>query len=289
MSPIVIIVVIFVLLYLAVLLGAVWVSVHPFRTPLFLAPGSLEAPQEDIEFTNDQGTTLRGWWMHRENPRGVAILAHGYMMNRSEPTTVALHLWKRGYACMLFDFRAHGRSSGERTGFGVHERRDVEAAIAFAGTREPNAPILLWGSSMGCAAIAFAVAEQPERVRGIIFDSAYSQLISAVNGWWYFVGGRVLAGLLLPVPLISRLFVPINPWKVDVAEAVAKIQVPMLFVHGDSDTLALPDQARRNVAAAGDRGQIEWFQGCNHSEARWVYPARYEGLLDKFCDQIERD
>ena len=98
-----------------------------------------------------------------------------------------------------------------------------------------------------------------------------------------------MAGLLLPVPLISRLFVPINPWKVDVAEALAKIQVPMLFVHGDSDTLALPDQARRNVAAAGDRGQIEWFQGCNHSEARWVYPARYEGLLDKFCDQIERD
>lgn len=280
---------IFAVLYLLALVAAVWVSIHPFRTPLFLAPGSVGAPQEDFEIQNNLGNTLRGWWIDHPSPKGVAILAHGYMMNRSEPTTVALHLWKQGYSCMLFDFRAHGRSGGKRTGFGVDERHDVEAAMEYANSRAPGAELLLWGSSMGCAAIAFAVAEKPDRVRGIVFDSAYSQLVSAVNGWWYFVGGSVLQFILRPVPLLARLFVPINPWKVDVAEAVGKIRAPMLFVHGDEDTLAVPAQAQRNVAAAGDRGQMVWFEGCNHSEARWVYPARYEAMLDDFLAKIEKD
>ncbi|WP_212567904.1 hypothetical protein, partial [Escherichia coli] len=60
------------------------------------------------------------------------------MMNRSELAAEAAWLHTQGVASLLIDFRAHGRSRGRTSGFGVHEKRDLAAAAAFARERMPN-------------------------------------------------------------------------------------------------------------------------------------------------------
>ena len=57
---------------------------------------------------------------------------------------------------------------------------------------------------------------------------------------------------------------------------------PILFLHGDKDTLALPDEARKNFGAYGGSKQIVWFEGCGHSEGRWEQPERYNDAVDGF-------
>lgn len=270
--------------YLLVLGLVAWLSVRPFRTPVFLSPGAMGAAQEEVHFDSSDGVSLRGWWMHVDEPRAVAVLAHGYMMNRSELVPQAVWLSQRGVACLLVDLRAHGKSGGNLCGFGWRERDDVAAAAAVAQERAPGVPLILMGSSMGSAASAFTAAQHPGLVQGLVLDSAYSTLLSGMFGWWRFLGGKVLAVLLAPTVLLATPVVGARPSRVDVARALRDAAVPTLLLHGDEDTLALPSEARRNAEHAGVG--VVWLEGCGHSEGRWMHPERYFDALGQFVDQV---
>lgn len=268
--------------YLLVLLAIAWISLHPFRIPTYLSPGSIGATQESIEFESD-GNVLRGWWLPAEDYQAVMIFAHGYMMNKCEFTPDAAHWWKRGISGLLFDHRAHGHSSGKTCGFGIYEKVDIVNAVKIAREKKPGARIILVGSSMGSAAIVFAQAENPGLADLLILDSCYSQLASASLGWWRFLGGNSLAMLLSPTVLLAAPFAGFNPFKVDVAKALQGLTAtPILFLHGDRDSLALPSEAKRNIAAHGGQHTVVWFDGCGHSEARWIQPDKYHTVIAQF-------
>lgn len=283
------------LVYALFLALAARISIYPLRTPVFISPGAMGAPQEDVEFVSSDGKRLSGWWVGApldsgNAPPWVVVLAHGYMMSRAEPSPLAAHLWSEGYSCLLFDFRAHGRSEGKKCSLGWHERLDVIAAIDWVKTRFPQARVVLWGSSMGAAACAFAASERRELVEALVLDSAYSRLSDAIGGWWLFVGGEPLRLLLAPVPLFSRLFLDFHLSQVDVAEALRSFgSRPVLLMHGRRDTLARPDQAERNLAAVGTSGEVVWFDGCGHSEPRWIRPEQYRSELQRFLSAVRAD
>ncbi|MBX3118307.1 MAG: alpha/beta fold hydrolase [Fimbriimonadaceae bacterium] len=269
--------------YLLVLLAISWISVHPFRTPVYFGPGSLGVPQEDVFFTTSDGITLKGWWSEPDNPVAIVILSHGYIMNRSELSPLAIQLFNQGCACLTYDFRGHGRSGKGLCGCGVYEVEDVRSAVEFAKSKHPDLPVVLIGSSMGAVASALAVAKYPHLSSIVVLDSAYSRLPSAILGWWRFVGGRFLQTLLAPTVFLPSLFIRVNPFKVDVAQAIKDAShAEFLLLHGDRDTLALPGEAVRNKEAAPDRCRLVWLPGCGHSEGRWEHPTLYESSLSCF-------
>ncbi len=271
--------------YLLILVAIAWVSLHPFRMPVFVSPGAMGAPQEEVEFKSD-GNLIRGWWVQAEDPNApVMVLLHGYMMNRAELSPVAYQLWRRGVSSLVIDFRAHGRSQGNKSGLGWYERHDVAASVAFARSRAPGAKIGLLGSSMGSAASALAMGDDPSLADILILDSCYSRLSSAVLGWWRFLGGKVLAAILSPTVLVAAPFAGFNPFSIDISKALAKIgDKPVLVLHGACDTLALPSEAERNLAVIPGPKKIVWFAGCSHSEGRWEQPDLYHQELFDFLD-----
>ncbi|AIE87921.1 alpha/beta hydrolase [Fimbriimonas ginsengisoli] len=272
-------------LYLLAMLAIAWFSLHPFRIPIFISPGAMGAPQEKVEFESD-GLTLRGWWVEAEGATSVAILAHGYMMNRSELTPVAYQLWRRGVSCLLLDLRAHGASGGKKSYLGLREADDVVAAVEYARRRTPGARIVLLGSSMGAAASAIACGSHPGLADVLVLDSAYSRLSSAVIGWWRFVGGNGLAAILSPTAILAIPFAGFNPFNVDVSVSLASAgPVPTLILHGKSDTLALPAEAQRNFDACIGPKQIVWFPRMGHSEARWELADEYLQALFAFLEE----
>lgn len=271
--------------YFLVVVWFAWVSVHPPRIPAFCSPGMFGAPQEDVWIESSDSVVLFGWWVAHERAKGLVVLCHGYCMNRFELAPVAFRLWQEGYSCLLFDFRAHGRSSRSRCSIGWRERKDVDAAVRWARARAPGLPTALVGSSMGSAAAAFALASDPALADAVVLDSCYSRLNRAVPGWWRFVGGTILAILLAPVLPIAGAFARIRPKKVDVARALANIGgTPVLLLHGEADDLASPEEAKRNLAALPGGTQIVWFEGCGHCEFRWVQPERYWSELIGFLN-----
>lgn len=271
-------------LYLAGCFVVARVSVSPPRVPLFLSPGLLGAPQETVRFEGRDGLTLVGWWMHRETPRVVAVMTHGYCVNRSEPVPVAHWLWRHGAACLMFDFPAHGDSQGREVGFGWKDRLDVLAALRLARERYPQSRIVFWGSSLGAAAGAFASAEAEEAVRpaALILDCPFGLLSRAIDGWWKFVGGARLARALRPVAWFSRALTGLRPNQIDVAHALASLpDVPVLIITGARDTILPPGEAQR-LAAASPSARLVSFEGCHHSEPRYLQPDRYRDVLETF-------
>jgi pimeloyl-ACP methyl ester carboxylesterase len=259
--------------YLVILVIVALAALKPARSPIFLSPAALGVEIEPVEI-NSGGLTLRGWWVPHDSPRAVAILCHGYVMNRSENAALAAQLRGHGFACLLFDSRGCGKSEGSRTGVGWLERGDVLAACAFAETRCPGLKRVVIGSSMGAAAAAFAIAEDPSAADAVILDSCYHSLARATLGWWRFLGGVPLAILLAPVVLVAWPIAGFNPFRANVGRALRRIDRPVLIIHGRRDRLAPPFHADLNFAS-GNAARIVWFDSAGHSEARWTESDRY--------------
>jgi len=271
--------------YVLGMLAISWFSLHPIRIPVFISPGAMGAPQEDVEFSSDE-LKIRGWWVEAPNAKTVMILSHGYLMNRSELTPVAVQLWKRGISCLILDLRAHGKSGGKKSYLGYREASDVEAAVQYVRSRCPGVKVGLLGSSMGAAASGIACGRNPGLADFLVLDSAYSRLASAVIGWWRFVGGPPLAAILSPTVLLAAPMAGFNPFSVDVSQYLAVAgPIPTLILHGDADTLALPAEARRNFDALEGPKEIVWFPKMGHSEGRWELPDQYQSALFGFLDR----
>jgi alpha-beta hydrolase superfamily lysophospholipase len=269
--------------YVLLLVGIAWFSLRPVRIPIYLSPGGMGLPQEEVEFMSQDGVRLTGWWVANENAQTVAIFAHGYMMNRCELVPEAFFLWQRGVACLLLDERMHGRSGGQFSTTGVKEALDVAAASAFVKSRMPGAKIVLIGSSMGSAASLLALTADLSVADALVLDSCYSRLPGAILGWWRFLGGPILSWLLSPTVLMAWAITGVNPFQIDLAYFLAGVKdKPMLFLHGSKDNLALPEEAQRNFAAASEPKTMVWFDRCGHSEGRWLQPDKYHEALIAF-------
>lgn len=268
--------------YGLLLVGAVLYSAHPTRIPLFFSPGGVGLPQEDVEITTKDGVNIRAWWVPNGRSKRVAILAHGYLMNRCELAPLSVWLWQRGYSCLLLDHRAHGKSGRAKCTVGRDEAMDIEACIAWVQGRSDDAQIVLLGSSMGAAACAFSAAGHPRSIRALVLDGPYSRLVVATLGWWRFLGGSVLQVLMSPTALLAMPILGVNPFSVDVAEALKRLgPIPVLLLHGSHDRLAPPSEASRNLTAC-ENGRLVWMQGCDHAEGRWVQPVAFLGAIEAF-------
>lgn len=283
--PVLVVLSFLVLLYIGVQFAAAWVSAHPFRTPLFLSPGAMGAIQENLTIRSPRGVDLAAWWLPKDNPKGVVVLCHGYMMNRSEPSSVAKWLWDQGFACLLFDFPAHGRSGGKRCGLGWAERHDVLAACRWVEEKWPEVPLYLWGSSMGAAAVAFALESGEISPKAVILDCPYSRLRASIAGWWQFLGGDALRVILAPTVLFAPIFLKHRLDRADVGRALSKSSVPVLLLCGGADTLVPPTEARRNQEMC-PTAVIHFFEDCNHSEARWNLPEQYFEVVRAFLSRL---
>lgn len=269
--------------YLVILVITAYAATRPPRTPLFLSPEVAGVFVENVEIESD-GLVLRGWFAPHPSPRAIVLLFHGYVMNRSENAGIAADLNKAGFASVLVDFRAHGKSDGSVCGIGWLERRDVLAVCRYVADRFPSLPRILVGSSMGAAACAFALAEEPDCAQAAVLDSAYCSLPSATLGWWRFIGGRAAAIMLAPVILVAWPMVRFNPFRVNVSRALQSISKPLLVIHGDSDTLVHVNHSHRNFERANEPKELKIVSGASHSESRWLDPAGYKDTLVAFIE-----
>jgi pimeloyl-ACP methyl ester carboxylesterase len=130
--------------------------------------GQLMYSTERIQTTDN--LVLEGWFAPGEEGRGVVILFHGYAGSKSSLLEDAMAFRALGLACLLVDFRGSGGSQGYTTTVGWRESDDVLAAVRVVRERlAPGAPIILFGQSMGGAAVLRALPRldrRPRRDRG---------------------------------------------------------------------------------------------------------------------------
>lgn len=129
------------------------------------------------------GATVVGAWKVEapsSPPRAVAVLVHGLFRGALELEPVGAMFRRAGCEVWLVEMPNHGASGRVPATFGLHESRDLAAAIAeFRRTGEMSgAPLVLFGVSMGTAAVSLALPHVGG-LGGLVLDAPMEDLLSA--------------------------------------------------------------------------------------------------------------
>jgi uncharacterized protein len=124
---------------------------------------------------------LEAWLITVNDAKGTVAMFHGHGSKKSAVLAEAREFNKLGYNTLLLDFRAHGNSEGNTCTIGYKESEDVKLAYDYVkASGEKN--ILLWGISMGAAAITKSVHDYQLTPSKVILEMPFGSLPDAVRG-----------------------------------------------------------------------------------------------------------
>jgi fermentation-respiration switch protein FrsA (DUF1100 family) len=167
--------------------------------------------------------------------------------------------------------------------FGIKEVLELQATIAFARRRIPNARIGLLGYSMGAVVSLLGAAGEPG-VQALVLDSPFSSLrkllVENVRSASRVPGAPFvwLAGLMFWLRTRSRIS-DCSPM-----DALTSLEPrPLFFIHGGADDITNVNHSRRLYDAYRGPREIWIVQGAPHTGAyfadRPLYVERVAGFF----------
>jgi pimeloyl-ACP methyl ester carboxylesterase len=177
----------FAALVLVVVVGIPYLLAHlitragtrPMDLELTSSPADFGLAFEEVTFLSADGVSLSGWLLTGGDRKAVVACGHGLFRSRREVLDRAAFFRREGYDTLVFDFRRHGKSGGDRVTLGYQERHDFQGAVEMLRQRHPEAPVVLYGVSMGAGAALLAGRETPA-VAALVADSPFLDIEHAV-------------------------------------------------------------------------------------------------------------
>jgi uncharacterized protein len=206
---------------------------------------------------------------------------HGVRANRLSMLDRARFLVQAGYSVLLFDFQAHGESTGKQITFGYLESRDAQAAVSFLRALAPGERIGVLGVSMGGAAAL--LASPPLQINALVLEMVYPDINQAIsNRLTMRLGGwaRVLT------PLLAWQFRPrlgVGSEALRPIDKVAGISAPKLFIVGEQDQHTTLAESRQLFNGASEPKELWVVAGARHVDLCLVAQKEYaQRVLDFF-------
>ena len=202
---------------------------------------------------------------------GVVILVHGYAGERSETLPTAQRLVDAGFTVVAPNLRGSGGSSGGQTSLGWSEAEDVAAVVRWVGAEWGDHRPVLYGFSMGGAAVIGAVARHGAPCRAIVVESTFDRLDRTVAHRFEAMGlpRRGLSDVLLFWGGMQQGF---DAWAVAPVLDASRVHVPALVVAGTEDRRVRPEDSRALVAAFGSEANLLLVDGLAHAQVARAKP-----------------
>lgn len=251
-----------------------------------------EQPHEDVYETSFDGLKLHASYfppITESGKKRVVICFHGYT-SKGLADFIGLtdYYFKRGYAMLHPDARAHGESEGEYVGFGCLDRRDalrwINWIIAKCGE---DVEILLHGISMGGATVLMAGGMKlPPQVKGIVSDCGFTspkEVFTHVLKTMY----HIPAFPVIPAAdLVNRKLAGYGMDECNARREVEKAKVPILFVHGSKDTFVPVSMCHELYEHCASPRKKLIVEGAAHGESYFKDMEAYEKALDDFTADL---
>ena len=194
-------------------------------------------PCEKVEITSHDGLTLRGKFYEYAPGAPIELMFHGYRGNAERDLSGGVaRCFALKRSVLIVDQRSCGESDGKTITFGIYEHLDCLRWVDFADDRfGPDCKIILTGISMGASTVLMAAGKPlPKNVIGVLADCGFTSAREIML--------QVIRQMGLPpklaypfVKLGARLYGGFKLDQFSALEAVANIQVPVIFFHGESD------------------------------------------------------
>ena len=266
----------------AVLVAGLILSAPAHET---IGPAPPDLAVEAVNIASTSGSTLRGWFVTGRQ----VVLLHGVRANRLAMLRRAELLHEAGFAVLLFDFQAHGESTGARITSGHLEALDAQAAVAFVRQRLPQERIAAIGSSLGGAAALLGPA--PLSVDALVLESVYPEIGSAIANRVRVVLGSTRGDVVAPaIAWLFQLILPpylgVHPADLRPIDHIAEVTGPVLVASGTRDNRTTIEEARALFERARTP-KIFWeVAGARHVDLEAYAPAAYRDHVLTFL--IER-
>ena len=238
--------------------------------------------KQDYVVTGNDGYALHVQLLINPEPANrCVIISHGYTDNRFGAMKYASIYLALGFDVIVYDLRGHGENAPARCSYSLRESDDLNALICDTRRRMPDLQALgLHGESMGSATSVMALGARAP-VDFLVSDCGYadlSLLLRDLIGKEY----RLPAFLVYPASLMSRLRFGFGYGGVRPVAALARSDVPALFIHGGADTFVLPRHAIIFHEAAQGMKRLLIVEGAKHAAALRTDPAGYEAAVREF-------
>ena len=249
------------------------------------APDQLGLPVEVVHLPGGLGAELEAWFVPSARPGLVTICHHGYCASKASLSHVAQGLHSLGSAVLLVDFYGSGGSSGTGTTVGMREAHDVRAAFDYARERFPDSKLVLYGQSMGGAAILRAVAELGVRPAAIVIESTFDRFSSTVSARFERMG--------LPTTPFAQLLVfwgsvrcGANAFRHEPVRYAKAVECPLLVLQGAEDPNVSAEQARSIAEAAAGTSRFELIPKVGHGDLISAARGRWFDGLRPFLEGV---
>ncbi|MDJ0553291.1 MAG: alpha/beta hydrolase [Microcoleaceae cyanobacterium MO_207.B10] len=178
---------------------------------------------------------LEIWLIPATNSQGIVILFPGHKVAKGRqllPPAKIFH--SLNYDTVLVDYQGVGGSSGNQTTIGAKEAKDVASAMTYIQKINPNQPIILYGISMGSAAILRAIALEKIEPDAIIIEMPFVNFLDAVKV-------RIKNANIPPLPLAELLVFwgsiqhGFNGFAYNPVDYAKQVNSPTLLMQGEQD------------------------------------------------------
>jgi alpha-beta hydrolase superfamily lysophospholipase len=247
---------------------------------------------ETVFIPSASGAILHGWFVAGRPGGGAVVLMHGIGSNRLSMVRRARLFNENGLSVLLFDFQAHGESSGTRITLGRLEALDARSAVEFVRRRLPGERIGAIGASLGGAAALLGPAPLP--VDALIIEAVYRDIDQALTNRLRITLGPILGGLgaqlLVPVfDMFAPLTIGVRPDQLRPIDHIGEVTVPLLIAAGMNDNRATVPEAWALFGRAREPKSLWLVQGAGHVDLEAYAPGEYRGRILPFLNRLRQN
>lgn len=215
-----------------------------FPNNVRIAPADAGFPRaEEIVLDTADGERVIAWSVPPRGDKPVVVYFHGNGGALQHRVPRFVPLVGDGTGLVALSYRGYGGSSGHPSEQGLIV--DGAAAYDFAAARWPNAPLVLWGESLGTG-VAVALAAQ-RKVSALVLEAPFTSTAAIAFASYPF----------LPVRWLMK-----DQFRSD--ERIDKVRAPILILHGRRDRVVPIAYGERLFAIAPEPKRMVRFQDGEH-------------------------
>ena len=243
---------------------------------------------EEVYIESKDGLKLHAYYLKgKSNPTKTVIVAHGYRASSIEMVSYAEYFRDHyGFNVLLPDARGHGKSEGEYVGMGWPDRLDYLQWVQWTLKKNgDSSELILFGASMGGATMMMLSGEKlPSQVKFIVEDCGFSSVEAILT---YQIKNRTdfpVELLLGSLKTYVQVKLGYSLEEASSIEQVRKKTVPMIFIHGDADSIVPVSMVYQVYEAAPEPKSLLIVPGAEHVRAFNDEKARslVDGYIKKY-------
>ncbi|MEM6445140.1 MAG: alpha/beta hydrolase [Cyanobacteria bacterium P01_D01_bin.123] len=236
----------------------------------------------------DESSWLEMWRMPswQAPSRGIALLFPGNLGTKSSQLIgPAQSFAALGYEPWLIDFQGAGGSSGNSITIGMREARDVVAAFEHAREPYPNSPIVIYGVSMGSAAVLRAISKYGIEPQAIVLELPFTNLVDAVKS-------RIRQQNLPPSPAAELLVLwggiqhGFNGFGHRPQHFARDVNCPALLIHGQQDKWMSVAEIERIFQNLPESSKLVLSPQAGHHQLIGVDRPLWDASLTQFLNSL---